>query len=242
MATKETMPSFEFSTSPESMSSPEPSSWAMCAVFAVLRVDGPEAADGLVKVIGDEYRRRVRHEPDFVSARVHIGADGLSVVNRVQWVRARGCPSPRERFAHGPDTEVLRDLIRRPGVVSGTFFHGAPAPGLQGPEAHLSDRPGVVAVATRHLDGTDESFRELMDLLTRSGEWKRGFPGFISATPYIDPDRKTFINYPMWADERAYRAWMADPRISEGQEEIARLEVAPPEYLLCTVADQVDAA
>ncbi|MGY3339704.1 quinol monooxygenase YgiN [Streptomyces filamentosus] len=204
--------------------------------FGVLRTTGPEAAADLVAVLKAEVTAWVRHTPGFVSSRVHLSADGATVVNRGEWTDEAAY---RTSFRDNPAGGVLHGLGRRPGVVSATVFHGAPAPGVEGPETDA--RPGVVVVATRHLDGHG-SARAVLDLLERSSEWKRGFPGFISATPYVDRDGTTFINYPMWVSEVAYRSWMADPRISEGQEELARLEVAPPEYVLCTVAAHMDAA
>jgi hypothetical protein len=146
--------------------------------------------------------------------------DGGAVVIRAVWP---------DEASH----RATSGLAGRRGVLSTTTFGGTAAPGLHGPAAGRA--PGIVAVATRHFAGRD-SADAVLRLLGESGDWKRGFPGFISATPYLSHDGRTFVNYPMWVDEAAYRAWMADPRIAEGQQEIARLEVAPPEYLVCRVA------
>lgn len=203
--------------------------------FGVLRVDGPGTAAELVGILTEEVTRWVRHTEGFVSARVHVSLDGGTVVNRGQWTSEEDYHSS---FRSRPADGVLPTIAGRPGVLAATVFTGTPAPGIEGPQA--AEEPGVVAVATRHLSG-HESAVEVTGLLARSGEWKRHHPGFISATPYLSQDGTTFINYPMWVNEFAYCSWMRDPRITEGQEEIARLEVAPPEYLLCTVAAEVEA-
>ncbi|MFD3330421.1 putative quinol monooxygenase [Streptomyces sp. NPDC058701] len=222
------------SSDPPNPSRPE----AGFVTFGVLRVDAPETAVALTETLTGEVEGWVRHTPGFISSRVHLSADRLTVVNRGEWTSEAAY---RTSFQENPAGGVLHALGSRPGVLAATVFSGTPAPGVRGPEAEAAERPGVVVVATRHLDGHPAA-RRVLDLLAGSGEWKRDFPGFISATPYIDRDGTTFVNYPMWVSELAYQAWMADPRISEGQEELARLEVAPPEYVLCTVAAQVDAA
>ncbi|MGW0394714.1 antibiotic biosynthesis monooxygenase [Streptomyces sp. NPDC003042] len=204
--------------------------------FGVLRADTPETAAELTAILTGEVEGWVRHTPGFISSRVHLSADGTTVVNCGEWTTEAAY---RTSFQENPAGGVLHTLGSRSGVLAATVFSGTPAPGVEGPQ--VTEQPGVVVIATRHLDG-HESARRVLDLLSDSGEWKRDFPGFISATPYLNRDGTTFINYPMWVNEVAYQAWMADPRISQGQEELARLEVAPPEYLLCTVAAQVDAA
>ncbi|MEO3972644.1 antibiotic biosynthesis monooxygenase [Streptomyces sp. CAU 1734] len=204
--------------------------------FGVLRTEGPEAAAEVITVLTAEVREWVRYTPGFISSRVHISADGATVINRGEWTSEAAY---RTSFRENPAGAVLHGLGSRPGVIGASVFSGVPAEGFTGPEA--SAEPGVVMVATRHLDG-HESARALLELLSRSGQWKREFPGFISVTPYLGRDGTTFVSYPMWVNEAAYRSWTEDPRISEGQQEVARLEVAPPEYVLCTVAAQVDAA
>ncbi|PSJ25305.1 hypothetical protein B7P34_28830 [Streptosporangium nondiastaticum] len=204
--------------------------------FGTLKADSPRTAAALVESITREVTAWVRHTPGFVSARTHLSVDGTTVVNRGQWESET---LYREFFQENPAAAVLRSLADHPGVLEATVFAGTEAPGLQGPEAGAE--PGMVAVATRHLAGGD-SAAALMELLADSGEWKRSFPGFISATPHFSKDGTAFVNYPMWVSEVAYRSWMADPRIGEGQAEIARLEVAPPQYLVCTVASHIDAS
>ncbi|MGW0331542.1 putative quinol monooxygenase [Streptomyces sp. NPDC003011] len=205
------------------------------AAFDVLRVDGPATADALAGLIAREVDAWVSRAPGFVLSRVHIALDGRAVVHHTRWSdEARY----RTSYPGHPDAGALRGLQRRPGVVSATMFRGTPARGITGPAAGRA--PGIVAVATRHFAGPRQA-GAVVDLLHRTGEWKREFHGFISATPYLDPEGRTFVNYPMWTDRSAYDAWMADPRIAEGQSEIARLETAPPEYLVCTVASEATA-
>ncbi|MER6808878.1 antibiotic biosynthesis monooxygenase [Spirillospora sp. NPDC000708] len=193
------------------MPSAEHTEGAEHVTFEIFRTDGPATAGALVEA--------AKGLLDPVTARVHTALDDMAVVIR----------TVRPDAASSHTTGKLADHA---GVLSTTTFQGTSVPGLTGPEA--GREPGIVAVATRHFAGRD-SAAAVLRLLAGSGEWKRDFPGFISATPYLSPDGRTFVNYPMWVDEAAYRAWMADPRIAEGQEEIARLEVAPPEYLVCRV-------
>ncbi|MGW0565207.1 hypothetical protein ACWDZ4_32580 [Streptomyces sp. NPDC003016] len=204
--------------------------------FDVLTAERPETADELVAALVAESTARTRHSPGFLSSRVHVSADRRTVIHRGRW---RDAADHWTALAGNRTADVLTALSSRPGVRAVTAFRGTPAPGIDGPQ--LGGQPAYVAVATRHLRGR-ESFDALMDLLARSGAWKRHHRGFISATPHISPDGRTFVNYAMWADEDSYHAWMADPRIFEGQEEIARLEGAPPEYVLCTVAADIEAA
>jgi quinol monooxygenase YgiN len=168
----------------------------------------------------------LRRDPGFVTARVHLSVDRHRVIVRAEW------PGDAADAAHG----TLASLARREQARAGSTFVGRAAPGLSGPRA--GREPGIVAIATRHLRDR-AAVDQLMALLSASGEWKRFHPGFIEATPHIGLDEATFVNYPMWTDEKSYRAWMADPKIAEGQEEIARLEVAPPSYVLCTVAAHI---
>ncbi|MFF4412768.1 antibiotic biosynthesis monooxygenase family protein [Streptosporangium sp. NPDC001559] len=201
--------------------------------FDVFRTDGVATAGILAETITRELSSLVGEAPGFVSARVHTDLGGTTVVVRGEWADARA----HRGFVLGhPAGRTLRELANRPGVLSVTAFGGVPEAGLRGPAAGRV--PGIVAVATRYL-ADRESAEALLRLLADSGEWKRHFPGFISATPYLAPDAKTFVNYPMWVDEAAYRAWMDDPRITTGQEEITRLEVAPAEYLVCRVVADI---
>jgi quinol monooxygenase YgiN len=192
--------------------------------FDIFRTDGATATGALAETVVQTLSSSVRKAPGFGSARVHTGLDGTVVVARTVW--------------NGPDAPEagVRRLADEPGVRSATAFGGTPEPGLRGPAA--GQTPQIVAVATRHF-AARESAEAVLNLLAGSGEWKRHFPGFISATPYLDSAGTTFVNYPMWVDEDSYQAWMRDPRISEGQEEIALLEAAPPEYLVCRVVADV---
>lgn len=219
------------------MTSAEPAAGPGFVTFGVLRADRPETADALVGLLTGEVTRWVRHTEGFVSSRVHVGTDGTTVVNRGEWT---GEEAYRTSFEGNPEGAVLRSLGTRRGVLAASVFRGRPAaPPLEGPAVNA--RPGVAVVATRHL-GDRASARTVLEMLADSGAWKRHHPGFVSAAPCVDEGGTTLVNYPTWVDETSYREWMADPRISEGQEELARLEVAPPEYLLCRVAAQVDAA
>lgn len=200
------------------------------AAFDVLRVEGGGTADALADSITSEVAAWVSAAPGFLLSRVHVGLDGSTVVHHTRWTDEERY---RTSFLDAQEAGVLCDVGRRSGVLASSVRTGVPAGGIEGPAAGRP--PGVVAVATRHFTGPGPA-RAVVDLLHRTGEWKRDFPGFISATAYLSSDGTMFVNYPMWVDRSAYDAWMADPRIAEGQAEIARLESAPPEYLVCTVA------
>lgn len=203
------------------------------ATFGVLRTDGPRTAAAVAEAIAAEVRDWVRHTPGFVSSRVHLGVAEDVVVHRGEWADQE---SYRTSFQDSPAGARLHRAAGWPGVTGATVFRGAPVPGIAGPAA--GRQPGTVVVATRHLSGP-QAMAQLLVLLRESGVWKHGLPGFVSATPYVDAEGRTFVNYPEWVDEAAYDAWMADPRIHAGQQEISRLEVAPPEYLLCTVVSDI---
>ncbi|WP_455354473.1 hypothetical protein [Streptomyces sp. SYSU K217416] len=205
------------------------------ATFDVLRTDSPETATALAGLIAGEVNAWVRHADGFVSSRTHIALDGTSVVHCGRWTDAR---TYRSSFTDRPEGRVLHTLADRPGVHSASVFRGTPAAGLRGPAA--GRKPGLVGFAVRRLSGP-EAARTVHGLLTDSGEWKRESAGFISATPYIGEDGTTFVNCPMWVDRSAYDTYMKHPKIAEGLEEVARLEVAPPEFLLCTVAAETEA-
>jgi len=193
------------------------------ATFDIFRTDGAATSTALAAAAARELAA-ARQLPGFLLARVHTALDGAAVGVYLAWASDQVRESP------------LTGLADRPGVRSADSFGGAPGPGLAGPAA---DRPpAVAAIAVRHLAGRDAA-DALLRLLDGSGRWKRDFPGFITAVPYLSPDGSTFVNYPMWAAEEAYRAWMDDPRIAEGQQEIARLETAPPEYLACQVTAEI---
>ncbi|GLU48676.1 antibiotic biosynthesis monooxygenase [Nocardiopsis ansamitocini] len=196
--------------------------------FGILETNSPEAAADLVDALTSEVRQWARATPGFLSARIHVSVDRTAVVHRSEWATDSDY---QDSFVDTARGKTLRELARLPGIVSATSVHAFPLDGLEGPEA--GKEPGIVAVAVRHFANRD-AVDGVMELLMSSGEWKRNFPGFISASPCVSADGTTFVNYPMWVDESAQHSWMKDPRISEGQEEIARLEAAPPEYFICT--------
>jgi quinol monooxygenase YgiN len=227
----------EPSSSAEPNSSPEPTTSAEggFVTFGVLRTDGARTSAEVAAAITAEVTEWVRYAPGFVSSRVHVGVEGDVVVHRGEWT---GEAAYRASFEDNPAGGRLHKLAGWPGVTGSAVFRGTPAPGIAGPAA--GRLPGTVVVATRHLSGPAAT-RKLLGRLTDSGAWKRDSPGFVSATPYVDRDGRTFVNYPAWLDRESYDAWMADPRVPAGQQEIARLEVAPPEYLLCTVVSDIAA-
>jgi quinol monooxygenase YgiN len=187
----------------------------MYATFDTLRAERPgELAEPLIK----EVRERIRHEPGFVRAHVLVSLDATAAVIHCQWAAETGSP-----VTEWPSATV-------------TSFGGTETAGIVGPEPSAS--PGVAAVATRHIAGPDAA-RDLGALLVRSGGWKRSFPGFIGATAYLSADGRTYVNYPQWTDEAAYKSYMDDPRIPLGQQEIARLEVAAPEFVLGRIAADI---
>lgn len=190
--------------------------------FDEVIIERPELAEPVVAEIVDRLGR-ARGEAGFVAARVHLSLDRDRVIVRAEW--------PAE--ADGAERGILAHLPSREHLRAGSRFVGRTVPGLTGPQA--GEMPGIVAVATRHLRDR-AALDRLMALLAQSGGWKSHHPGFIEAVPHLGADGRTFINYPMWTDEGSYRAWMADPRIAEGQGEIARLEIAPPTYVLCAVS------
>lgn len=204
--------------------------------FDALRVDRPATATELVGLLVKEVYAGFRHTPGFVSSRIHMSLDGTTVVSHGRWTSDADY---RNSLEASPGGGALRTLSSQPGVLSATAFGGAAAGSIEGPVT--TEPPGIVAVATRHVAG-HESARAVGELLLQSGEWKRHTRGFIAATAYISPDGMTYVTYPQWIDEPAYHTYMADPRIAEVQEEIARLEVAPPEFLLCRMVAHIKAA
>lgn len=191
------------------------------ATFDTLRADDPTLVEELVDLLTKDAHERVRHAPGFVRAHVLLSLDRTTAVIHCQWAREPAGP--------------LGELASRPGIAV-TSFVGTQTAGIIGPAA--SAQPEIVAIATRHVDG-HASARELGELLVRSGTWKQHFPGFIGATAHVSPDGRTYVNYPQWIDEATYRSYMADPRIALGQQEIARLEAAPPEFVLARVAADI---
>jgi len=191
------------------------------ATFDTLRAGGPELVEELVDLLTKDAHERVRHANGFVRAHVLLSLDRATAVIHCQWAGKPAAP--------------LGEFASRPGVAVSSFV-GTQTAGVAGPAA--SARPEIAAIATRHVDGHGGA-RELGELLVRSGTWKRHFPGFIGATAHISPDGRTYVNYPQWIDEATYRSYMADPRIALGQQEIARLEAAPPEFVLARVAADI---
>jgi hypothetical protein len=180
--------------------------------------EGPVAAKALVDRLTEQLRSSIRHAAGFSAARVLVSLDGTEVVVRSDWA---------SEAAH-----------REAGAEVGTtHFGGTQIAHIEGPEKAAP--PGLVIVATRYVSG-HEAANALGELLVRSGRWKSDFPGFISATAYASTDGKTYVNYPQWVDETAERAYLADSRIQVGQDEIARFEVAPPEFVRCGVAAYVE--
>ncbi|WP_157756609.1 antibiotic biosynthesis monooxygenase [Plantactinospora sp. KBS50] len=164
---------------------------------------------------------------------MHLTLDGSTLVHHTRWTNERDYHlwRPDDAAVGGPD-----DPCRHPAVRTNVTVTGAAAGGIQGPA--VGQPPRVVAVAIRHFAGPAAA-ATVLGLLHRSGEWKRDHPGFIAADVCLSADGRTFVNYPAWAGRGAYEAWMADPRISVGQAEIARLESAPPQYYVCTVEHDV---
>lgn len=197
------------------------------AAFEVLHVDDVSTAEALVPAIASEIDAWTSAKPGLLQSGVYVSLDRSAVVHHTRWTEESRY---RSLFPHAEDAGVLDELSQWQGV-SRSVCCGDAVGGIEGPAS--GRRPGIVAVATRHFTGV-ESARAVVELLHRTGEWKRTFPGFISATAYLSADGTTFVNNPMWLDRSAYDAWMADPRIAEGQAEIACLEVTPPEYLVCT--------
>lgn len=204
-------------------------------VFHVLQVHEPAVTDELTASLAKDVAGRLPPRVGFVSARIHRATDGTKVITRTLWQAQRDY----EAAAHDGDVPaVLTQHGESAQVEPVGLFQGTPVAGIAGPQAE--EPPGIVAFAVRLLRDR-AAFPSLMDLLARSEDWKRHHQGFIRATPYIGLDGTTFVNYPAWTDEKSYRAWMADPRLSLGQEEITRLEAAPPEFVLCTVTAHINA-
>ncbi|MFL6119155.1 antibiotic biosynthesis monooxygenase [Actinophytocola sp.] len=190
------------------------------AGFVTFHTARTDDAEVVVAALRRHAHTTLRAAPGFVSARIHVSTDGGTVVQRTEW-------QDRESTVDAwPDV---------PGPTA-SVFEGTPAPGLEGPAA--GREPGVVVVATRYLAGP-ESAAAVLELLAGSGRWKRDFPGFISATPYLSADGRTFVNYPTWVDESSFRAWTEDPNINGAREEVTRHELRPPDILVCHVVETI---
>lgn len=201
--------------------------------FDTVRVDSAETAGTLLDLLGKEIRDRLANASGCLLARGHVSTAGTTVVLHERWATEADY---RASFPGFPcDTAVPADITARPGVRSVAAFRGIELAGIDGPDA--GRRPGVVSVATRHVDDRDAA-HAVGRLLLRSGDWKRHFPGFVGAAAYLSEDGRTYVNYPQWMDEDAYLAYMADPRIAEGQAEIASFEIAEPEFVLCRVVGE----
>ncbi|WP_394833061.1 hypothetical protein LVJ94_41820 [Pendulispora rubella] len=184
------------------------------ATFVSIERVAVHDAAAAARVIDDATTRGsvFRATEGFLGDQIHQSADHHTVIHRVEWASEAAAAAS--------------------GIRAVSAFLGWTAPALHGPND--TDVPGVASLATRHLRGR-ESYDALLALMAQSGAWKRNFPGFIFAIPHLGLDGRTFVMYTAWVDHSAYRAWISDPRLSVGQEEIARLEVAPPEYLLCEI-------
>lgn len=113
------------------------------------------------------------------------------------------------------------------------WFHGNELLGITGPGRPEQAQVSVVAVRQMR---DKESVKSVLELLAQSGDdWKREFPGFISAVPILDEDSNTLINYPSWTDVDAYNAWISDPRMLAGQEHVSEFESKSPRYHLMNI-------
>ncbi|PRW64217.1 hypothetical protein CEP50_06155 [Actinopolyspora mortivallis] len=180
-----------------------------------------------------ELRTRIRGTPGFEGALVHLGVGEPAVVTRADWRDQR---AHQRVLVDGPEGEVLRSLPERDEVLDADSFGGAPVAGIEGPDSERE--PGLAVVAKRRVGGRNNALA-MADLLHRSGDWKRSFPGFVAATPFISPDWSVYVNYPRWVDENAYHAYMADERNSACQEDIARLETSEPEFVMCAPFEEI---
>jgi len=194
--------------------------------FDIFRTDGAAAAEAVAEAIARNLKSVFGDLPGLLAARVHVDLGGTIVVCRGQWA------SPVSGSERDPAVLPLPEIAEMPGVLSTTTLAGIPAEGLQGPDAGRT--PGIAVIAIRHL-ADREAADAALKLLGATGDWKQHFPGFISAVPYVSVDGTTFVNYPTWVDEAAYRAWMADPKTAPAKAEVARLDVSSPEFLTCRV-------
>jgi len=201
--------------------------------FDIFRTEEAAAAGAVAEAAARKLRSVFGDLPGLLAARVHMDLGGTVVVCRGQWA------SPVSGSEGDPPVLPLREIAEMPGVRTMTSLGGIPADGLKGPDAGRP--PGIAVIATRHL-ADRESADAALKLLSATGDWKRRFPGFISAVPYVSSDGTLFVNYPTWVDEAAYRAWMADPRIAPAKAEVAQLDVSSPEFLTCRVTADIGAA
>src|SRR5437763_2845302 len=173
--------------------------------FEVLRVADPGDAVSVAAKVELMFEQR----PDYLLSHTYVSDDGTAVVHCGEWTTdSPGLPTAN------PGDDLLRTLSEESGVEVVRKFVGTLLVSIDG--AAAQDAPGVAVLATRHVKDV-EAANELGKLLARSGEWKQHVPGFIGAAAYISADGREFMNYPRWVDAAAYEAYMADPRIVEGQ-------------------------
>ena len=202
---------------------------ATFVVFDSVTVRDASKSGWVIQRMGSDTASVFREASGFIGDRLHLSTDGHTVVRRVEWA---GEADYQLALARHASSGAPADMSGAPEIRGENTFRGWTAPGLHGPDP--AARPGVVVVATRHLRDA-KSCTVLLELMAGSGDWKQRFPGFVSATPHLGTDGRTFITYSAWVDDAAYKSWISDPRITSGQEAIARLEVAPPEYQLCGI-------
>ncbi|MFG1885547.1 antibiotic biosynthesis monooxygenase [Micromonospora sp. NPDC049102] len=203
------------------------------AAFGIFRLAEPADAGEFVAALAAVVDARARTTPGFLLSRVHLTLDGSTLVHHTRWTSEQNyrlwCPDDAALGEPGPP-------YRHAAVRTAVTVTGIAAGGIRGPA--VGQPPRVAAVAIRHFAGPEPA-AAVLGLLHRSGQWKRDHPGFIAADVCLSADGRTFVNYPVWTGRGAYEAWMADPRISAGQAEVARLELAPPQYFVCTVEHDV---
>ena len=189
--------------------------------FETLRVADPAEAESIAAQVAPQFDRQL----DYLSSHTYVSIDGTMVVHCGEWAT----DSPRLP-ATNPSDDLLHTLAKESGLSVVQNFMGTLLVSIDGPE--LKEAPGIAVLATRHVKDFDAA-KALGDLLVQSGEWKQHLSGFIGAAAYISADGREFLNYPRWIDAAAYEAYMADPRIAEGQGAIASNEDAKPEFIRC---------
>jgi quinol monooxygenase YgiN len=199
--------------------------------FWTVAAAGTDAARTLLSYFVGDLRHLVK-ALGLRSAQVHLDVDGTTVVVRSEWQGE----DAHEAFWASDDGKRWREIGNRAEVTWTRTAGGVLLPRLDGPDKDSA--PGVVVIATRHVGHRDNALR-LAGLLERSGDWKRDFPGFVSAEAAISADGATFVNYPRWVDEESFRAYMTDPRNAARQPDIAGLEVAAPEIVRCAVVAEI---
>lgn len=199
---------------------------ATLGAFDVLEAARPEEAEHVARRLAAMLRER----PDAIPLHVYVSVDGTAVVSCGEWTPPSAPPPDAPPPEASPYAPLVRALSAEPGVRSVRSMVGALAYHIDGGAPAAT--PGVAVLAIRHVGGP-EAADQLGRLLLRSGEWKRHVEGFIGASAYVGTGGRLFLNYVRWVDQAAYEAYMADPRIAEGQGDIARLETAKPELIRC---------